>query len=99
MSSYDSPAQEEAGAVQHQPARKFRRMGQAVSTADMGVMGAFQYLKSEARDLKAAGVSWLLASGEATMQPFLAPYMTGTASRSYEDEVGEDYLEKNSAIF
>lgn len=81
------------------PPKKFRRMGQAASVADMGVMGAFQHLKSEARQLKAAGIAACLEGGEAAMKPHLATYLSGTAARSYEDEVGEEFAEMNQQVF
>lgn len=96
------PEQEETAQAPVQPRKKFRvqpRMGNPSSTADMGVMGVFQYLKSEARQLKEAGVARCLEDGEEYMTPLLAHYLNGSASRSYMDENGEDYVAHNSQHF
>ena len=78
MSGSSAQQDKEPAAAEQQPVKKFRRMGRAESTADMGVMGAFQHLKSEAKQLKTAGVAGLLSGGEAAMKPLLAPYLNGT---------------------
>ena len=91
----EQPTQRTASA----PARKMRRIGPAHSTADMGVMGAIQHLKSEGRQLRAAGIAALLQGGAGAMQPHLATYLSGTAARTYEDESGTDFAMENTSVF
>ena len=55
------------------------------STADMGVMGAFQNLKGEAAALQRLGAQACIERPE-LMQPHLARYLNGHASLTYVDE-------------
>ena len=89
---------EQAAPVAAPRPKKMRRIGPAFSTADMGVMGALQHLKLEARQLQSAGIRALLAGGPEAMGPHLANYLNGTAARSYEDETGEDMIGSNEQL-
>ena len=78
------------------PRKVMRRIGHTHSVSDMGVLGAVQHLKSEARQLKAIGYSALFRAEAPALQANLSSYLSGSAARVYDDPHGCEHQIKAS---
>ena len=75
-----------------------QRAAQTVAD-DMGALGAFSYLKTEATAIQRAGIKGLLQDDCATLTPLLNPYLSGTAAKAHSDEIGVDHEEHNGKTY
>ena len=75
-----------------------QRAAQAVAD-DMGALGAFSYLKTEATAIQRAGIKGLLDDDCAALAPLLNPYLSGTAAKVHSDEVGAEHEEHNGKTY
>jgi hypothetical protein len=80
------------------PKKVLRRMGHFGVGTGMGLLGTIQVLKSEARDLRLAGVAHLLKSSEEEFKLHLSTYLSGTSARTHTDAAGDPYLVKNGEV-
>ena len=75
-----------------------QRAAQAVAD-DMGALGAYSYLKTEATAIQRAGVKGLLDNDCAALAPLLNPYLSGTAAKVHSDELGAEHEEHNGKTY
>ena len=80
--------------------RKFVRMGSGPRShvTDMGALGAFAALKSEADNIWRAGVAHVLQKVE-HLTPLLHNYLSGSAARDHSDEIGREFEGKNMRVY
>ena len=79
--------------------KKFvRRNASEADSGDMGPMGAFSLLKTEAGGIQRYGVAGVLESKE-RLGSLLNPYLSGTTAKAHTDEEGTQWVDGNKSIY
>ena len=80
--------------------KKFvRQSAKEFDSSDMGPLGAYSILKTEATSIQRTGIKGLLADEATNLTPLLNPYLSGTAAKVHSDEVGADHESHNKNAF